>query len=166
MVLRRHHHVWKLSDRFAIVEDDPGSPVVATLLRRHLAEMARHAPPESTHALDIEGLRSPEVTFWSVWDGDELAGCGALSQLDPLHGEIKSMHTASAHLRKEVASAILGHILGVGRGRGYVRLSLETGSMGAYDPARKLYARFGFRVCGPFASYVPDPNSTFMTCEL
>lgn len=152
--------------RFVITEDDPGKAEIAALLREHLATMARHSPPESIHALDIEGLRAPEITFWSVWDGTTLAGCGALKQLDPSHGEIKSMHTASAFLRKGVASTLLEHILAESRRRGYVRLSLETGSMPAFIPARSLYSQFGFEACGPFADYIDDPNSTFMTREL
>jgi putative acetyltransferase len=155
-----------MSGRFAIVEDDPGRPEVAALLQRHLAAMAKHSPPESCHALDVDGLRSPEITFWSVWDGAELAGCGALKELDPTHGEIKSMHTAPMHLRKGVASSLLGHMIAEARGRGYLRLSLETGSMDAYEPARSLYARFGFEVCGPFAGYVVDRHSVFMTRRL
>ena len=147
------------------MKDDPERPEVAALVQRHLEDMAKHAPPESTHALDIDGLQSSDVTFWSVWDGAELVGCGALKQLDPTHGEIKSMHTASMHLRKGVASSILRHMLAEAQKRGYARLSLETGSMEAYQPARGLYARFGFTVCGPFSDYVSDPNSTFMTRE-
>ena len=153
-------------DNLVVKEDDPGRRPVAELLRQHLDAMAEVCPPESNHALDVKALRSPEVTFWSAWDSDELLGCGALKQLDPTHGEIKSMHTASAHLRKGVAASILEHIIVAARSRGYVRLSLETGSMDAYEPARRLYRRFGFETCDPFATYVYDPNSTFMTLEL
>lgn len=145
---------------------DPGEPEVAVLLREHLASMARHSPPESRHALDLDGLRAPEVTFWSVWRGDELVGCGALKELEAGHGEVKSMRTATAHLRTGVATALLEHLLGVARERGYLRVSLETGSMEAFAPARTLYARFGFRACEPFGSYVHDPNSVFMTHDL
>lgn len=151
---------------FVIVEDDPRKAEVAALVRAHLAAMAQHSPPESVHALDTEGLRSPDVTFWTAWDGSNLVGCGALKQLDPTHGEIKSMSTAPTHLRKGVGSSMLKHIIGVARNRGYVRLSLETGSMDAYLPARSLYARFGFEICGPFAGYLVDPYSTFMTRKL
>ncbi len=101
-----------------------------------------------------------------MWDGEALAGCGALKQIDPTHGEIKSMHTASTYLRKGVASSMLEHMIAEARKRGYRRLSLETGSMDAYEPARKLYAQFRFTVCEPFADYIADPNSTFMTREL
>jgi putative acetyltransferase len=128
--------------------------------------MALHSPPESIHALPIEALRAPEVTFWTVWQGSDLVGCGALKELDASHAELKSMRTRASHLRRGVASALLEHMLTVARQRGYRRLSLETGSMNAFAPARSLYARHGFRLCGPFAAYVEDPNSVFMTREL
>ena len=112
---------------------------------------------------EAEGLRRPDVTFWTLWDGDELAGCGALKELSPAHGEIKSMRTAQAHRNKGVARALLRHILEEARRRSYTRLSLETGSQPAFEPARRLYAGFGFVFCGPFADYVEDPNSVFMT---
>ena len=146
--------------------DDLSGPEIAELLREHLRSAALHSPPESVHALDLEGLRKPEITFWSFWEGPELLGCGALRELDAHHGEIKSMRTATAHLRRGVASRILIHILEVARQRSYRRLSLETGSMEAFAPARSLYSRFGFQPCGPFADYVEDPYSVFMTIEL
>ena len=118
------------------------------------------------HALNIAALRKPEVTFWSVWEGEELIGCGALKALDTQHAEIKSMRTAPAHLRKGVASSLLQHIINEAKRRNYRRLSLETGSMDAFEPARRLYAKFGFSLCGPFAGYVEDPNSVFLTREL
>lgn len=133
------------------------------LLQEHLRDMARHSPPESIHALDLDGLRRPELSFWTVWDGEELLGCGALKQLDAAHGEIKSMRTANAHRRRGVAAAMLRHLLDQAAARSYRRLSLETGSMAAFEPARRLYASFGFDFCGPFDSYVDDPNSVFMT---
>ena len=118
------------------------------------------------HALDLEGLRRPEVTFWSAWQGPELVGCGALKELDSGHAEIKSMRTVTAHLRKGVAAAMMRHMLEAARQRSYKRLSLETGAPDAFGPARKLYASFGFRECRPFADYVEDPYSVFMTLEL
>src|SRR5437773_12084570 len=133
--------------------DDLTRPEIAELLKEHLASMFLHTPPESVHALPIEGLRSPDITFWSVWENGELLGCGALKELDPQHGEIKSMRTASAHLRKGVASSLLRHLLEEAKRRAYRRLSLETGSMEAFAPARSLYARFGFEACWPFADY-------------
>ena len=146
--------------------DDLNGPEVLKLLHEHLQSMYLHSPPESVHALGIEALRKPEITFWTVWQDSELMGCGALKELDPTHGEIKSMRTASAHLRKGVAAALLTHILEEARKRSYRRLSLETGSMEAFAAARSLYMRFGFQFCSPFADYVEDPLSVFMTREL
>lgn len=147
------------------IDDLKGSEIYE-LLQEHLQSMALHSPPESIHALGIEALHSPEITFWTVWEDGQLLGCGALKELDSQHGEIKSMRTASLHLRKGVAKYILNHILEEAKRRGYSRLSLETGSMEAFEPARKLYANFGFTYCEPFADYVEDPNSVFMTKAL
>lgn len=144
------------------VDDLTGSDIIQ-LLREHLHGVAQHSPPESIHALDLDGLRRPDITFWSVWNDGQLMGCGALKELDRRHGEIKSMRTSAAHLRKGVAARLMQHILEEAGRRGYERLSLETGSMEAFAPARRLYARFGFVMCGPFAGYVEDPNSVFMT---
>jgi putative acetyltransferase len=149
-----------------IERDDLSRPEIAELLKEHLASMFVHSPPESVHALPIEGLRSPDITFWSVWENGELLGCGALKELHPQHGEIKSMRTASAHLRKGVARAVVCHIMAEAKRRGYRRLSLETGSMAAFGPARRLYAACGFTYCEPFGDYANDPNSVFMTMEL
>ena len=149
-----------------IREDDLRGPEIAELLRTHLESAKQHSPPESVHALDLDGLRAPEITFWTVWGGPDLLGCGALKELDPLHGEIKSMHTAHAHRRRGVAARILTHIIAEARRRKYRRLSLETGSPAAFAPARKLYARFGFVICEPFADYKVDPYSVFMTLDL
>ena len=146
--------------------DDLSGPEVARLLEEHLRHMHLHSPPESVHALDLDALRRPDITFWSVRRGPELLGCGALRELDPQHGEIKSMRTAQAHLRQGVAAKLLSHILAEAGRRSYQRLSLETGSMDAFLPARALYERFGFRYCGPFGDYVEDPYSVFMTREL
>jgi putative acetyltransferase len=126
----------------------------------------RSFPPESRHALNLDGLRKPDITFWSVWQGHELAGCGALKQLDAEHGEVKSMRTAKAHLRQGVAGMLLERIISEAKRRGYRRLSLETGSMPYFEPARRLYRKFGFTICPPFAGYFEDPNSVFMTKEL
>ena len=146
--------------------DDLSGPEIADLLAEHLRSMHAISPPESTHALNLDELRLPEITFWSVWEGEELAGCGALKELDASHAEIKSMRTASAHLRKGVAALVLEEILKVSKQRGYTRLSLETGSMMEFEPAHRLYSKFGFCECQPFASYMLDPNSIFMTREL
>ena len=147
------------------VDDLRGAQIIR-LLEEHLRNMHEITPAESVHALDLSGLRRPEVTMWSAWEGAELLGCGALKALDERHGELKSMRTARAHLRKGVASGILRVMLAEAKSRAYRRLSLETGSMAAFEPARTLYARFGFQPCGPFADYTDDPNSYFMTLEL
>lgn len=146
--------------------DDLSGPEIHELLREHLRNMAVHSPPESIHALDLAALRSPEITFWTLWADGQLLGCGALKELDRQHAEIKSMRTSSAHLRKGVAKAMLSHILEEAKRRSYRRLSLETGSAQAFEPARRLYASCGFTFCGPFADYVEDPYSVFMTRKL
>jgi len=121
------------------------------------------SPPESVHALDLAALRKPEITFWTAWSRGELLGCGALKALGPAHGEIKSMRTTSTRRRTGVGRAMLEHIIAEARTRSYTRLSLETGSMEAFAPARRLYESFGFTFCAPFADYTEDPNSVFMT---
>lgn len=146
--------------------DDLTRPEIHALLEEHLQSMHAISPPESVHALDLARLRSPDITFWSAWDGTWLAGCGALKRLDRTHGEVKSMRTTAAYRRTGVGRALLVHIIGVARARGYARLSLETGSMEAFHPARELYRSFGFAYCGPFGPYAEDPNSVFMTLQL
>lgn len=143
--------------------DDLSNPLVQALLLEHLQDMALHSPPESIHALDLDGLRDPAVTFWTAWDDKALLGCGALKELDLQHGEIKSMRTARTQLRKGVARCMLDHIIGEASRRNYQRLSLETGSMAAFDPARRLYTSFGFTECALFGDYTLDPYSVFMT---
>jgi putative acetyltransferase len=143
--------------------DDLENGEVLALLREHLDEMHTISPPESVHALDAEALRMPDITVWAARIGHELAGCGALKELSKGHGEIKSMRTSRQHRRKGVASKILQHIISEATRRGYRRLSLETGSMAHFEPARRLYASYGFEPCGPFEGYVDDPNSAFMT---
>ena len=145
----------------AVIDDQ-----VIGLIREHLQGMSRLSPPESIHALGLEALRQSNVAFWTVWEGRELLGCGALKERDRQHGEVKSMRTSPAHLRKGVAKYVLQHIIQVARQRGYRSLSLETGSRAAFEPARALYARVGFRFCAPFGDYVEDPHSAFMTLDL
>lgn len=142
------------------------NPRIIQLLREHLTSMRRISPPESVHALDLSGLSKPDITFYSLWHEGELLGCGAIKALDARHGEVKSMRTATAHLRKGVAATLLRHIVEEAKRRSYHRLSLETGPMKEFEPARRLYASFGFEECGPFADYIPDPNSVFMTKTL
>ena len=146
--------------------DDLSGQEVAGLLQEHLADMYRITPAESVHALDLAALRVPTITFWTVWNGTELLGCGALKELDSKSGEVKSMRTAAAHRGRGVGRAMLEHILKEADRRGYESLSLETGATLEFAPARALYSRYGFTVCGPFAEYQSDPNSIFMTKKL
>ena len=147
--------------------DDLRGPEIAQLLQAHLDGMRAISPEASVHALDLEALRRPEITFWSVWggggDAHQLYGCGAIKQLNAEHAELKSMRTAAAHLRKGVAAMLLTHIIAAAQARGLRRLSLETGSTKDFEPAHKLYERFGFERCGPIEGYVADPFSVFMT---
>lgn len=146
--------------------DDLTGTEIAELLEEHLAEMRAMTPPESKHALDLAGLRAPEITFWSVWDDDVLVGCGAIKRLDATHAEVKSMRTTKARQRAGIGKAMLAHIIDQAREMGFSRLSLETGSAEAFEPARRLYRSFGFEYCEPFGDYKPDPLSVFMTRTL
>ncbi|MBE6184382.1 GNAT family N-acetyltransferase [Bacillus ginsengihumi] len=149
-----------------IRRDDLTGQKVKELVAEHLGGMAQHSPPESIHALNLDELQKPEITFWCAWEEDDLLGCGALKELNDDHGEIKSMRTTSEHLRKGVATQMLKHIIDEANRRGYKRLSLETGAVEAFTPARNLYKHFGFQFCKPFADYKEDPNSVFMTKSL
>jgi putative acetyltransferase len=146
--------------------DDLSRPAIHALLNEHLQSMYELSPPESVHALDLDKLRQPGITFWTAWDGALLLGCGALKELDATHGEVKSMRTPAAHRRHGAGRAILAHIIEVAQSRSYERLSLETGAMVAFKPAQNLYESFGFVYCGPFGDYREDPNSVFMTKHL
>lgn len=139
---------------------------VRALLEEHLQSMANLSPPESCHAMNTADLAQPDVTFWTAWVGNQVAGCGALKALDARQGEIKSMRTASGFLRRGVAAEILQAILDTARQRGYLQVSLETGSMEQFEPARRFYEEHGFTYCQPFADYFPDPHSVFMTRKL
>ncbi|MEH2159543.1 MAG: GNAT family N-acetyltransferase [Nostoc sp.] len=145
--------------------DELNGSEIYELLQEHLQSMALHSPPESVHALDIEALRKPEITFWTVWESDVLLGCGAVKELDSQHAEIKSMRTSSLHLRKGVAKNLLNNIFEEAKHRYYSRLSLETRSI-VFEPARRLYANFGFTYYEPFVDDVEDWHSVFMTKEL
>lgn len=149
-----------------IVVDDLSGPGIVALLEEHLRDMRATSPPESVHALDLDGLRDPAVTVWTARDGTEVVGCGALKLLAPGHGEIKSMRTATAHRGRGIGTAMLRHLLAEARGRGLARLSLETGTQDFFAPARALYARHGFVPCPPFAGYTDDPNSAYFTMVL
>ncbi|MEU4541040.1 GNAT family N-acetyltransferase [Streptosporangium sp. NPDC023825] len=149
-----------------IVLDDLSGPEIAGFLDEHVQEMRSVTPLESKHALDLDELRRPEITFWSVMDGDSLVGCGAIKRLDAGHAEVKSMRTAPARKRNGTASLLLEHIITEAKRMGFTRLSLETGASEFFLPARKLYEKFGFDYCEPFADYRPDPCSVYMTRTL
>jgi putative acetyltransferase len=155
-----------MDPNFNIVAGDLDSAEVIGLLGQHLQGMAEHSPPESIHALDLQGLKATDITFWTAWDDDVLCGCCALKVLDAHHGEIKSMRTAASYLRKGVATAMLEHIFAESKRRSYKRLSLETGSGPGFDAALAFYERLGFTYRSPFADYTDDPFSRFMTLEL
>jgi putative acetyltransferase len=149
-----------------IAVDDPRSADIRELLERHLTFAHTHTPPHDVHALDIDGLLDPAVTFYSYRLDGQLLGVGALKQLDPRHAELKSMHTAAEARGRGIGRAILSHLIAVARDRGCRRVSLETGTVAAFTPARSLYASAGFEPCGPFAEYRPRPSNTFMTLSL
>jgi putative acetyltransferase len=149
-----------------IIEDDLTGVETRALLETHFAGMLASSPAGSCHFLDFDGLNAPDVTFWSIWDGVSLAGCGALKELSSEHGEIKSMRTHEDHLRKGAGAMMLTHIISEGRERGYRRLSLETGSTEAFVPALAMYEAHGFEYCPPFGDYVDDPLSRFMTLAI
>lgn len=149
-----------------IIIDDLSGQAIADFLEAHIRDMRAVSPPESKHALDLEGLRQPDITFWSLYQEDRLVACAALKELDPRHGELKSMRVASEARGRGVASGLLEHILHTARARGYERVSLETGAMAFFRPAVALYRKYGFLPCPPFGEYREDPNSLFMSLVL
>jgi putative acetyltransferase len=151
---------------FVIAVDDPRRDDVRALLERHLSFAKAVTPPEDVHALELDGLLDPSVTFFSLRADGRLLGVGAIQQLDADHVELKSMHTAEEARRRGVGRAIVDHLLAVAAERGASRVSLETGAMDAFEPARSLYASAGFEPCGPFGDYAASPNSAFMTRRL
>ena len=152
-----------MSTSLSIIEDDLSGPAIAALIQFHFDEMHRWSPRDSCHVMTVERLRSPDVNFFSAWDGEALAGCGALKVLDTRHGELKSMRAAPAYRGKGVGKALLLHLIAEARARGHTRLSLETGSGPMFEPAQGLYRAHGFERCAPFADYREDPFSVFMT---
>ncbi len=149
-----------------ICQDDLRGPEIAALLAAHLENSRLWSPPESIHALDLDKLRTPDITFWTLWDAEELLACGALRELDPTSGEIKSMHTAEKHRGRGAGAAMLRHIMAEARKRGHRTLYLETGSPDGFRPAREMYRKAGFVDCGPFGDYMPDPYSVYMRLTL
>jgi putative acetyltransferase len=152
-----------LEEAVKIIVDDLAGPRIAEFLAEHLDEMRSITPLESKHALDLDDLRAPGVTFWTAMDEDAVVGCAAIKRLDTTHAELKSMRTIPARKRAGIASRLLAHVLDEAGRAGFTRLSLETGTAGFFRPARRLYEKFGFGYCEPFADYRPDPHSTFMT---
>ena len=146
--------------------DDLSRPEIHALLEEHLANMYELSPPEQVFALDLKKLRADDITFWSVWQDGELVGCGALKELTPTHGEIKSMRTPAAARGRGAGRALLSHIIAVAQQRGYTRLSLETGTHRAFEPAHNLYRSTGFVMSDPFGSYQPNEHSVFMELQL
>jgi putative acetyltransferase len=149
-----------------IIVDDLNGPAIAAFLEEHIQDMRAITPLESKHALDLDALRRPEITFWSVHDGDRVVGSGAIKLLGDGHAEVKSMRTAPDRRGSGIASLMVEHIFAEAKALGVSRLSLETGSTSPFEPARRLYQKFGFEFCGPFADYKLDPNSVFMTKAL
>jgi putative acetyltransferase len=156
----------EVKEEIKISVDDLSGTEIADFLKEHIQEMKAVSPPESKHALDLEGLRKPEITFWTVWGGSNLIGCGAIKKLDSSHAEIKSMRISITQRKQGIASMLLKYILNEARLKGYRRISLETGSMSFFEPARNLYTKYGFKNCALFSTYKEDPNSVFMTKEL
>ncbi|MFK8042376.1 GNAT family N-acetyltransferase [Congregibacter sp.] len=146
--------------------DDLSDPRIAEFLEEHMRDMLSVSPPESTHALNLNELKDVAVTFWSVWQEQSLVGCAALKRLDANHGEVKSMRVSNEFRGQGVARKMLAHLISHAEEEGFSRLSLETGSMAFFDPARRLYESFGFSYCDPFGEYKIDPNSVFMSLEL
>ena len=147
--------------------DDLQDPRIAAFLEEHLTDMRRVSPPESVHALDLDGLRHPDIRFWTAWidlpAGESLVGTAALKRLDDGHAELKSMRTAASVRGQGIAGRMLAYVVAEARALGYAQLSLETGTQPFFAPAHALYEKHGFEACGPFGTYIDDPNSRFMT---
>ncbi|MBY0338075.1 MAG: GNAT family N-acetyltransferase [Acetobacteraceae bacterium] len=154
------------SPELRIVEGGLDDPRVIALLRHHLLKARETTPAENAHALDLSGLKAPDIRFWSAWAGEELLGCGAMRGLSPDEAEVKSMHTAEAARRRGVGSAILRHIMAEARAAGHRRLLLETGTHPYFAAAVALYRAHGFADCGPFGDYAPSPHNMFLARDL
>tara|TARA_Y100000590_G_scaffold164188_1_gene188144 strand:- start:102 stop:557 length:456 start_codon:yes stop_codon:yes gene_type:complete len=148
------------------IENNFDHPQVNDLLRKHFIELRSVSPEGSTHVLDIPGLKDSSIKFWSLWDADELVGCGALKFLDKQHGEFKSIRVADKFRRKGMGEKIISHLIDQAREIGIKKLSIETGAGNFFKPARKLFQKFGFKTCKPFAHYKEDPNSCYFNLEI
>jgi putative acetyltransferase len=151
---------------FRIIAGGLDDPQVIRLLGVHLVSSRAQTAPGSAHALDLAGLKSSDIRFWSAWEGNRLVAVGAMKRLSESHAEVKSMHIIESARRRGAGSAMLQHIIGEARKASIAKLSLETGSWDYFRPAVAFYKRHGFAECGPFADYRPDPNSIFMTLDL
>ena len=148
------------------IEGNFNNPKVNELLTKHFIELRSISPAGSTHVLDITGLKDQSIKFWSLWDNDELIGCGALKFLDKIHGEFKSIRVVDKFRKKGVGEKIINHLIEEAKKLGIKKLSIETGSGKFFEPARKLFAKFNFQPCSPFAHYEEDLNSCFFTKNL
>ncbi|KAE8366446.1 putative GNAT family N-acetyltransferase [Aspergillus caelatus] len=146
------------------IDDIKSTPAVLALISLHVAEINRMI--DSCDVLDVSSLQASNVTFYSAWEGHELMGIGALKELSPTHGEVKSMRTVATHFRKGVGRAIVEHLIKVAKERGYTSLSLETGKHASFERARGFYTNMGFQPCDPYGSLPPCPDSSFMTLKL
>lgn len=155
-----------MGGQYSIIEDDLSGAAITALLRFHLDEAHRLSPPGSVHALPIERLRRPDVSFFSAWDENSLAACGALKHIDEGRAELKAMRADPAYRGKGAGRAMLHHLLAVAKALGYARVSLETGRTEPFEPARRLYESHGFAECPPFGDYTEDPFSICMTRDL
>ncbi len=153
-------HIWRIMEiKIGNIE----SIELRQLLEEHHEDMLKHSPKKSVHALDLSSFVSADITFWTLYINDELAGCAALKKLNEKHAELKSMRTSPHYLRKGVASTLLTHVLKMAKEQCFEKISLETGTMKVFAPAQKLYLAFGFEVCEPFSDYKEDSYSMFLT---
>ena len=148
------------------IEGNFDDPEVHKLLTKHFIELRAASPEGSAHVLDIPGLKTPSIKFWSLWDNNQLIGCGALKFLDETHGEFKSIRVADKHRKKGMGEKIISHLITEAKKIGIKRLSIETGAGEFFSPARKLFKKFGFKACKPFAHYKEDPNSCYFDLEI
>ena len=148
------------------IEGNFDNPDVNALLKKHFVELRSVSPAGSTHVLDIEGLKDNTIKFWSLWENNEIIGCGALKFLEKGHGEFKSIRVADNFRKKGIGEKIINHLILEAKKLNIVKLSVETGAGNFFQPARKLFNKFGFKECPPFAHYKEDPNSCYYTLKI
>ena len=147
------------------LENNFDHPEVNSLLTKHFIELRSVSPEGSAHVLDIPGLKISSIKFWSLWDNNQLIGCGALKFLSNTHGEFKSIRVADKHRKKGMGEKIISHLITEAKKIGIKKLSIETGAGEFFLPARKLFKKFGFKTCKPFAHYKDDPNSCYFSLD-